>query len=43
LDSWLGFAEQYEDAHDGRPVVAVTVDLVKVAQKAEAVPALALT
>lgn len=37
----LGLLEQL-DAHDGRPVVAVTDDLVKVAQKADAVAPLAL-
>lgn len=37
----LGLLEQL-DAHDGRPDVAVTVDLVKVAQNADAVAPLAL-
>lgn len=41
LESWLGLLEQFE-AQDGRPVVAVTVDLVNVAQKEEAAALLAL-
>lgn len=40
LEMALGLLEQLE-AQDGRPVVAVTVDLVKVAQKADAVASLA--
>lgn len=41
LEMALGLLEQL-DAHAGRPVVAVTVDAVKVLQKAEAVALLAV-
>lgn len=41
LDMALGLLEQY-DAHDGRLVVAVTVDCVKVLQNADAVALLAV-
>jgi hypothetical protein len=41
LERALGLLE-HADAHAGRPVVAVTVDFVKVAQKAEAVAAWAV-
>lgn len=40
LEMALGLLEQF-DAQEGRLVVAVTVDLVKVAQKADAVAVLA--